>query len=316
MRADFVGDSELASISAGIDAKSATMLLEKSLFGSHIGNAGNVSSDNLVAVVENGRLDALKKTADLVRASLSECFGLVFSRLELEQLKSVVRHISLPTPVFEHRPALLRLSEAPEWTQDWTKYRGISDLKSALTKLRHPFANGVEPGLKGAALEFALERFYFGAYLPEKIKSAPDARCYFEDMNDVVNLHAARVMDGHGTGTAEKYFVAGWGRIKQKGFSTLCSTSGPEFNSLAGSLTSLKIKYRHGAAGFARALLREYMVKWRVTAIVNPLGIMDILVFIEELNTQASNLKLAIYAGAKRGLELEPQNYFVPRRVA
>lgn len=316
MRAAFVEDAELASISSGIDAKSATMLLEKSLFGAHVGNGGYVSATNLVGVVENGRLEALKKTSDLVRASLPEYFALAFSRLELEQLKIAIRHISLPTPVFEHRPALLSLSDAPEWARDWTKYRGISGLKSALTKMRHPFANGVESGLSGAALELALERFYFGAYLPERMKSAEDARGYFEDINDIVNLHAARVMDGHGTGTAEKYFVTGGGRIKQKGFSTLCSTSGPEFNSLAGKLTRLKIKYRPGAAGFARAIMREYLVKWRVNTIVNPLGIMDILVFIEELNAQASNLKLAIYAGTERKLELEPQNYFVPRRVA
>ena len=316
MRGRFVDEAELESIAGGRDAQSTAMLLERSLFGEGLKDWGRVTSAKLLAAVENGRLIATQKAAALVRENLPRHFGLIFSRQEMEQIKTAARRLRLAAPFLDDRPVLLELSETPGWVGEWTKYRGVEGLKSALSRIRHPLADGVDPNLYGVKFELAMERFYFGVYLAERRGLAAEAWGYFADMNDMTNLHAARLADGRGTASIEDFFLAGPGRMGPKDFSMLCAASDAEFHARAGRLTGLKIIYRQGMAGFAQSLCGELLVRWRVNAIVNPLGALEILVFLEELNAQAANLKIAVNAGAEPGVDIEPRLYFSRRKAA
>jgi hypothetical protein len=316
MRGVFVPDEEMESIANGRDARSLAILLEKSVFGKSLENWGEATIGNILASVEKGNRDVLRKTADLVARNVPEHFDLIFSRMELEQIKEAGRWTEAKNRNSQPPPAFFKFSSSSGWTKSWTLCKGIGDFKTLLKSVRHPFAEGINPGFAGSERELELEKYYFGAYLKGKQNLAGPAWGYFADQNDLVNLHTACVAGGRSDSNMEARFVRGSGRIGVDNFSKLCATSGAEFQNAAGKITRLNLRYRPGNAGFAQSIRRGFLTRWRVAAISNPATPLAPLVFLEELSSMTANLKLALNAGANRGADLGHNDYLVDRKIA
>lgn len=315
MRGNFVPEEELESISAGRDARSIAMLLERSVFGPGMDNRAEVTAEKLLDAVDAGVAYVRRKTAEIVRRDIPSHFDLIFSRLEMEQIKEAVRRIILRKSGHEAGPSFCHFSISPGWIEERESCGGMDDFKKLLKRVRHPFAEGLNPGIGGSAWETELERYYFGKYLNEKKHLAGAAWEYFADIHDMVNLHTVCATEGGDSGFVEERYVPGPGRINKAKFSKLCSVSGAEFQSTAAKMTRLNIKHRRGNAGFAQSLRRELSVKWRVMAISNPGEVLAPLLFLEELSDMSANLKLAVNLGVIGATDPDYSNYFVYRRM-
>jgi len=322
LRSRFVPDAEMESFAAGREATSIILGLEDSVFSGQMQRLKEkgekaISHASLVRAVEEGRMDVIKKTAELVRRWIPECFDLLFSRRELEQLKEAMRCIRLKEPPYERRLRFLELSETGGWADSWPGYRSAAGFKNALEKLGHPMAEGIDETREGAEAEISLERFYFGKYLEKRTPLAGDAGNYFSDLNDMANLNSAALLRGQPSGkNAEKYYIGGTGRLLKKEFLMLTTMSDTELSGYAGKILGRELKCKPGLTGFAQALRQAYLRRWRINAILHPLGPLEILTFMEELDAMAMNLKLALSLSQAPAPEPEMAGYFLKRGIA
>ncbi|MBI3795015.1 MAG: V-type ATPase subunit [Nitrospinae bacterium] len=316
MRSEFVTDAGFDLVCSGRDIHSAANIMAKSIFRAGIDEQGGATQKQLLSAVERGRSEIIKKTAALVRNCIPRHLGLIFSRLEMEQIKEAARHVALPRPIRFPRPSFIRLADCADWTEEWGKCGTMAEFKTLLSTVRHPLAGGFDPAQSGGRLEKSLETHYFGNFVKNFRKLSEDETAFFSDMNDLVNINSACAADRMSNLATQYFFTDGIGRIDKEGFSKLCAVTGAEFQSTASKLAGLKFAYRSGPGGFSQSLLRAYLTKWKIRNIVRPMGILDPLLFLEELNAQAANLKLAINAVTRTTAAVEPENYLIYGKIA
>lgn len=322
LRSRFLPDSDMESIASAREIPSVVLLLEDSVFGEEmqklkLDGQGDMSRAALARAVEEGRQRITGKAAALVRGWIPQYFDLLFSRRELEQLKEAMRCIRSKEPPSEKGLRFLELSEAGGWTKIWHECRSVGEFKKALVRMRHPMAEGIDETLEGVEAEVALERYYFGEYLQKRERLLADAQDYFSDLNDITNLHSSSLLRGgrHGL-AAKKYFAQGPGRLSEKAFLMLTVVSEIELLGHAGKMLGRQLRYIPGQTGFAQSIRQAYLRRWRIGAILEPVGPLGILVFLEELDAMSVNLKLALHLGQAPRLEPEMAGYFLQRRVA
>lgn len=311
IRSRFVPDE---AVERAADLQSAVLLLEDSVFAEEMarlraGERGTVSPASVARCIEEGHQRVLTHTAALARQWLPQYAMLAFSRLELEQIKEALRQIH--SPAHERRIKFLPLTPHSGWTAQWHPPGSVALFKSELEKIGHPFAAAINADAPQAEAEEQLEKYYFARFLPQYRKTAETAWDFFADQNDIANLHLCRLAGGN---DAERHFIPGCGRLSPKEFRTLSALSETELaNSLAKRL-GRAVKSRPGLAGFAQSIRQAYLRRWRIRAILQPMGLWDLLVFLEETETMAANLKLAVLAGAGNAQEMS--RYFVQRKIA
>jgi len=309
-RSAFVPDSALEQMG---DVRSAILRLEDSMFQPEMaklrtGERGAVSPTSIARCVEEGRLRLLGRTAALAQQWIPGIVPLVFSRYELEQVKEALRHIR--TPARERRIRFLLLTPHSAWTARWRTFGSLAQFRAALVQEGHPLAAAVRPDAPPAEVEELLEKHYFSDVLPRYEAVAGETWEYFMDQHDIVNLHVCRLSAGH---EVEGHFIPGPGRLAKKEIAAMSIMSETEMVRTAGARLRLSLKYRPGIAGSAQALRQAYLRKWRLRAILEPVGPWDLLVFLEELEAMAANLKLAVLAGDQQA---DAAPYFLERKVA
>lgn len=323
MRARFVPETELESISAGRDLPSVVLLLGDSLFADEIDRlkAGGreTTLPPLMRAIEDGRQAAIRAAARIVNERNPGAFAFVFARMEIEQIKDAMRCIRLGEPVYEKRFGFLALSASPQWTGVWSSFRSLAQFRQFLVKTAHPFARAVDDEAASQPMaELKLERHFFGHWLKSNARFNAECGNYFADLNDMVNLHTCALLRGHvpSSGDPRLYFVKGPGRLRQADFEQMTVLPDMEFRDFAARRTGLTLKFREGVAGFSQTLRQAFLRRWRLAAISRPTGLLEILVFLEELNAMTMNVKLAVAAGAgKKRRSAAMTDYFVLRRL-
>jgi hypothetical protein len=133
----------------------------------------------------------------------------------------------------------------------------------------------------------------------------------------MVNLHTACVLSAYRGHFTDDNFILAIGSIRKKDLSNLCAIQyGEEFAFSAAKLIKSRIIYKPGLAGFAQSLRQAFLRRLRINSIVAPYGMFGIFVFLEELNTDASNIKLAITNNTIPQLEQVASDYFIRRKIA
>lgn len=323
LRAGFVPEAELDSIAAGRDLASVILLLGDSVFAEEADRlktrGREITPQSVIRAIEDGRLSTIRRAGDVIKKHNADSFAFIFSRGELEQIKDAMRCVRLGEPVHEKRFRFLPLSDAPQWTDVWFTFRTLPLFRQFLTKSGHPFAGIIDDeAVSQQMAELKLERHFFGAWLERNKTLAHESYGYFADLNDMVNLRTCALMLGHfpSSGDPQVYYVKGPANLRLSEFEQMTFMQDTEFRNYVSRRTGMPIKPLEGAAGFSLALHQAFLRKWRLAAIRQPTGILEILVFLEELNAMAMNLKLAVAAGAgKKRRPAETAAWFVLRKL-
>ncbi len=319
----FIPDAEIESVAAGRDISSIMLLLEESVFAgavSHLKSRGRGATVAAVLrAVEEGRLAVIENAAALLREWTPNACGLVFGRMELEQVKDALRCIRTGEAVYDKRVRFIHLIDGSGWIARLGEFRTGAQFKEALAAANHPFAEAIDGKLSPAAAETELERFYFTTWLEHHRALAAQCGTYFADWNDIVNLHTGalireRTQSG---GDLRQHFVRGPGRLRYAEFARMTAMGDAEYRDSAARLLRLPLRHREGLAGFSQGLRRAYLRTWKLGAITRPTGPYETLVFFEELDVMTMNLKLAIgLSEAARTPSAEAAGYLVRRRLA
>lgn len=325
MKMRFVPNDGIASIASGLDIISAASLLEDSIFQSGISalrlkGGRKITVPSLVRAVNDGYLHALSEVFKMLRLVLPELAEAVFSRFELEQVKQAIRSISVHENVSERRLRFvnLLLRPTPAWAGQWRTYKDAKKFKRALKDTAHPFATALKLGEEAAdnaRTEMELERFYFMEYLPARKNLLKDAWDYFADQCDLVNVQTASLLRGSGVSGTElkSLHVPGPGKIPFGVFASLYASNDDEFAKSVQRLFGFETDAALAASPskVSTSVIRHNLGRYRRRVRVNPLGIWEIFLFLEELKAMASNLRLALLFSVSRVSGDEATEYFI-----
>lgn len=318
----FIPDAEIDSVAAGRDISSIMLLLEESVFAdevSHLKSRGRGATVAAVLrAVEEGRLTIIEKAAALLRQWNPEAFGLIFGRMEMEQIKDALRCIRTGEAVYDKRVRFIGLFDGMRWAARLGEFHTVAQFKEALARAAHPFAAAIDDKLAPVPAEAYLECFFFNTWLKKNHALAAQCDTYFADWNDIVNLHTGALIRGRGPagGDPRQYYIHGPGRLRLSEFVRLTAMSEAEYRGNAARLLGLPQRPREGLAGFSQGLRQAYLRKWKLGAITRPTGLYEILVFFEELDVMTMNLKLAIgLSEMARAQTVETAGYLVRRQL-
>ncbi len=325
----FVSEGDIRRIANGERDADILWLISRSALGEGFENIPSgakkdIKTETIIRGIEEGRKNILKKTARIINSMMPELLQPVFSRLELEQMKQCVRFILCSGQIPERRFAMLNLfGSHGSWVGKSGSFNSIKEFVDELEELGHPFSpafRDIKKEAKGTEVEIAMERFYFQSYLPKREQSLLGIWDCFVLQNDMINLNFIYLLGNKHTSRSdlEKYFVRGLGKIKLQEALILAEMKLPELVSLLSRKYGFKIitEGNVGTVPLPSILRRAFLYILRRKAVVNPTGIADIFLFLEELSVMVSNLKLAVYFSRSKVSLANSENYLLLKETA
>lgn len=328
MRCRFPPEEVLESIIAVESYSAISGLLRDSVFGKSIerqkSRTGRIGGRQaVIRSVDETRLNILYKAAEIIRRSMPEILEPVFSRLELEQIKNVLRYIPFGKSVYERRFRLLPILRKDDWSLHWRSFSSLTEFKTALEKCKNPFAEAIKPDkeeIKWEEIETLLDIYYFGTYLPSKKGLLGATWEYFESQCDLVNVNRAFLLrqKSEPGEPLEKYYIPGPGKIKASDFAVMVTSSADSFRRQIQTIFNIELDagITEDAAKLSQTLRRSLLRQYRKKTILDPNTLLDILVFLDELEIMVSNIKLAINLGGAGIPYIKAIDYFISRKVA
>ncbi len=320
-RSLFVSANDIASIAAGKDAVSVASILGGSVFRDEVSRASargvrKITASSLAEAVNDGSLNLLEKTARMIGQVMPEFTEVVFSRVELEQIKQILRNASQPGGGMEKRARFLNLMPRGSGKLNPAEITGAAKLKEVLTKIKHPFAPALAGDVKNkktVQIEFDLERFYFQEYLPARNSMLKPVWEYVVDQCDLLNLQTAVLIKSGGAkeDNLKSFFVEGPGRITKNRFAALVVADDDGFTAEAEKIVGIKLEPATSATKFSLAVRRRFLSRWRRKRFQEGPGVWEIFLFPEEVSAMVSSLKLAILFGRSRIPYREAAGYFL-----
>lgn len=255
----------------------------------------------LVRIINEGSVRLRSSFGDLARTVDPTLAEILLMRWEVEEVKSALRYLSFDGLALDRRFSFASLIVNPSAMPAWGSYRSAGEFVSVLRKAGHPLA----PALSARAFasdpvegELAISRHLYLEYLPVKAGKFPEALEYHRDRLDIANVLAAVLLRDAPANREQSVsrLITGPGAVTAGDISAIAGGSQDEVISVVkkrmgvtlkrGAETSATIL----AMGLRRAFFRRYWMK----SLLEPMGLWSLIFFMEYLDANAANLKLAI----------------------
>lgn len=255
----------------------------------------------MIRVINEGSVRLRSNFGVLARTIDETLAEVLLMRWEVEEVKSAMRYLSFDGLALDRRFSFTSLVLDPAVMPAWGAYRSAMEFVSLLRKAGHPLA----PALDARAFandpveaELAISRHFYFEYLPVKAAKFPEAMEYYRDKLDIANACAALLLR-EGTGDRRQSvsrLITGPGLITASDITAIVEGS-PEAT-LSVVKKRLGVTLRRGAEtsatilsiGLRRAFFRRYWMK----SVLDPMGLWSLIYFMEYLDANSANLKLAI----------------------
>ena len=255
----------------------------------------------LVRIINEGSVRLRSNFGDLARTADETLAEVLLMRWEVEEVKSAMRYLSFDGFALDRRFSFASLVVNPDAMPAWGSYRSAQEFASVLRKAGHPLA----PALDARAFandpaegELAISRHFYSGYLPAKAGKFPEAVEYYRDRLDVANVCAAVLLRDAPVNRRESIarLIAGPGVVTAEDITEIAE--GPQDAALSVVKKRMGVALKRGAEtsatilsiGLRRAFFRRYWMK----SLLDPMGLWSLIFFMENLDANSANLKLAI----------------------
>lgn len=310
LKGRFLRAESLEKIAGTGDVRTLISLLSKSVFEKEIdtlltrGESG-MTLPAILRVVYEGHLRLRLFFSRLVKTAYPHAFDLILIRWEMEEVKAALRYLCCEGAVLERRFRFTSYVLEVKSGKVWEAHQTVPEFMTSLLKAEHPLAIFLDPDLyskdRGLA-EIEMERACFQKYLPEKIKLVEQARQYFADRVDVMNIQNALLVCKYfqDKEQIEQYYIHGPGRITLSDFQRLAKTSLTRAGTIIEKRLGIKLPstFDHSLSRFSLVIRRSLLYRYRITNIVEGGGVWAFLFFMEDLDVMVSDLKSVIYYAA------------------
>jgi hypothetical protein len=255
----------------------------------------------LVRAINEGNVRLRASFGGLARTVDPTLAEVLLMRWEVEEVKSALRYLSFDGFALDRRFSFASLVVNPAAMPAWGSYRSAGEFVSILRKAGHPLASALDArafALDHAEGELAISRHFYLEYLPVKASKFPEAVEYHRDRLDIANVLAAVLLRDAPANREESIsrLVTGPGAVTAQDITAIAEGSQDVAISVVarrmgvtlkrGSETSATIL----AMGLRRAFFRRYWMK----SLLEPMGLWSLVFFMENLDANSANLKLAI----------------------
>lgn len=281
-------------------------VLRWSAYGGEMGRLaarGETKADppKMIRVINEGSVRLRSNFAALARTIDETLAEALLMRWEVEEVKSAMRYLSFDGFALDRRFSFTSLILNPAVMPAWGAYRSAMEFVSLLRKAGHPLA----PALDARAFandpveaELAISRYFYFEYLPVKGAKFPEAMEYHRDRLDMANMCAALLLrEAPGDrGQSVSRFITGPGAVTQNDITAIVEGSPDVALSVAKKRMGVTLKRgaETSATILAMALRRAFFRRYWMKSLLEPTGLWSLVFFMEYLDANSANLKLAI----------------------
>lgn len=255
----------------------------------------------LVRIINEGSVRLRANFGDLARTIDGTLAEVLLMRWEVEDVKSALRYLSFDGFAVDRRFSFTSLVVKPSAMPVWGSYRSAGEFVSVLRKAGHPLTPALDArafAKDSVEAELAISRYFYLEYLPVKASKFPEAVEYHRDRLDIANVLAAVLLRDAPANREESIarLVTGPGAVTAQDITAIAEGSQDVAISVVARRMGVTLK--RGAEtsatilsiGLRRAFFRRYWMK----SLLAPMGLWSLIFFMENLDANAANLKLAI----------------------
>ena len=254
----------------------------------------------MIRVINEGSVRLRSRFGDLVRMVDETLAEVLLMRWEVEEVKSTLRYLSFDGFALDRRFSFTPLIATPGGMPAWGSYRSAVEFVSLLRKAEHPLA----PALDARAFardpvgaEFAISRHFFLEYLPVKAKKFPEVVEYHRDRLHIATALAAVLLrEAPANREDAARLITGPGAVTADDVTAITEGSPDEVLSVVKKRMGFTLKRgaETSATILAMGLRREFYRRYWMRSLLEPMGLWSLGFFMENLDANSANLKLAI----------------------
>jgi hypothetical protein len=262
---------------------------------------GEANPAKLVRVINEGSVRLRLSFGDLARTVDATLAEALLMRWEMEDVKSALRYLTFDGFAVDRRFSFTSLVINQEAMPAWGSYRSAGEFVSVLRKAGHPLTTALDARAFAndpVGAELAISRHFYFEYLPVKASKFPEAVEYYHDRLDIANVLAADLLREYPVNREESLarLITGPGAVTAQDITAIAE--GSQDVALSVVARRMGVTLKRGAQtsatilamGLRRAFLRRYWMK----SLMEPMGLWSLIFFMENLDANAANLKLAI----------------------
>lgn len=262
---------------------------------------GKPDPAKLVRIINEGSARLRSSFGELARTADETLAEVLLMRWEVEEVKSALRYLSSDGFALDRRFSFTSLVVSPNAMPAWGSYRSAPEFVSVLRKAGHPLSMALDArafARDPVEAELAVSRHFYFEYLPVKASKFPEAIEYHRDRLDIANVCAALLLRDVPANREESVarLITGPGAITTDDIGAIAGGS-PDVALLVVK-QKMGVVLKRGAEtsatilsmGLRRAFFRRYWMK----SLLEPTGLWSLIFFMENLDANSANLKLAI----------------------
>lgn len=255
----------------------------------------------MIRVISEGSLRLRSRFGDLVRTADETLAEALLMRWEVEEVKSAMRYLSSDGFALDRRFSFTSLILPPGAAPPWGAYRSAPEFVSLLRKVGHPLAPALDArafAQDPVAAEFAITRHFFLEYLPVRAERFPEIVEYHHGRLDTANLLTA-VLLRDAPANRDEYMarlITGPGAVTADDIAAIATGSSGEVLSVVKKRLGFKLKRGAETSGsiLAMGLRRAFFRRHWMRSVLEPMGLWSLVFFMENLDANSANIKLAI----------------------
>ena len=255
----------------------------------------------LIRVINEGSVRLRSKFGDLAGTVDETLAEVLLMRWEVEEIKSALRYLSFDGFALDRRFSFASLVVNPGSMPEWGSYRSAPEFVSLLRKAGHPLAPALDArafALDPVEGELALSRHFFLKYLPVMAEKFPEAVEYHRDRLDIANVLAAVLLREAPANRTQSIarLITGPGVVTADDITAIAN--GPQDEVVSVVKKRMGVTLKRGAETsatiLAMGLRREFFRRYWMRSVLEPMGLWSFIFFMENLDANSANLKLAI----------------------
>ncbi|MBF0290679.1 MAG: V-type ATPase subunit [Nitrospinae bacterium] len=255
----------------------------------------------MIRVINEGSVRLRSRFGDLARTVDATLAEVLLLRWEVEEVKSAMRYLSFDGFALDRRFSFNSLVLPPAVMPAWGAYRSAMEFVSLMRKAGHPLAPALDARAFAndpAEAELAISRRFYLEYLPAKVSRFPEAFEYHRDRLDIANVcSAALLRDAPGDrAQSASRLVIGPGVITRHDIKEIVEGSKESIISVVKKRLGVTLKRgaETSATILSMSLRRAFYRRLWMKSLLEPTGLWSLIFFMEYLDANAANLKLAI----------------------
>jgi vacuolar-type H+-ATPase subunit C/Vma6 len=255
----------------------------------------------LIRVINEGSVRLRSSFGDLARTVDEELAEVLLMRWEVEEVKSALRYLSFDGFALDRRFSFTSLIVNPASMPEWGSYRSAVEFVSLLRKAGHPLAPELDAlafARDSVEAELAISRHFYFEYLPVKAGKFPEVIEYHRDRLDIANVLAAVLLREApaNRGQSVSRLITGPGAVTADDLTAIAAGSQDEVVSVVKKRMGVALKRgaETSATILAMGLRREFFRRYWMRSVLEPMGLWSFIFFMENLDANSANLKLAI----------------------